>query len=286
MIVYAYHKKGESIMKKKIKIALLAMLLCVGLIFTGCGGGQLDSDVNVNIGNEADYVACTENHDIMTVLMQESETPEEETNTQSVKVTLKVKLDVPTGVGTETTTIDIKANVLVEITLDEEGEPNVGLACKVTATSEEGTEVYEIYVQDGYLYLNNGEDKAKCLLSDLINEDDVASSELMESLSTIIGELGNILGDYTKQKVTADGSKYMIDIDGVNLYIILKDNQFAQLYLTVSDLDLGDIVSAIEPDATMAVEGIKVDFTIALELGTTTIDFPSFEEYTEDGFIM
>lgn len=284
MIVYVYHKKGESIMKKKIKIALLAMLLCVGLIFTGCGG-QLDSDVNVNIGNEADYVACTENNDIMTVLSQESETPEEETNTQSVKVTLKVKLTVPTGVGTETTTIDIKANVLVEVTLVDD-ETVFGLACKVTATTEEGTEVYEVYVKDGYLYANDGEDKVKCLLSDLINEDDIGSSELISSLSTIIDELGDILGDYTKQKVTADGSKYMIDLDGVNLYIILKDNQFAQLYLTVSDLDLGDIIGTIAPDASLAVEGAKVDFTIALELGTTKIDFPSLEDYTEDSLDM
>lgn len=284
MIVYFYHKKGESIMKKKIKIALLAMLLCVGLIFTGCGG-QLDSDVNVNIGNEADYVACTENNDIMTVLSQESETPEEETNTQSVKVTLKVKLTVPTGVGTETTTIDIKANVLVEVTLVDD-ETVFGLACKVTATTEEGTEVYEVYVKDGYLYANDGEDKVKCLLSDLINEDDIGSSELISSLSTIIDELGDILGDYTKQKVTADGSKYMIDLDGVNLYIILKDNQFAQLYLTVSDLDLGDIIGTIAPDASLAVEGAKVDFTIALELGTTKIDFPSLEDYTEDSLDM
>lgn len=271
-------------MKKKIKIALLAMLLCVGLIFTGCGG-QLDSDVNVNIGNEADYVACTENQDIMTVLMQESETPEEETNTQSVKVTLKVKLTVPTGVGTETTTIDIKANVLVEVTLVDD-ETVFGLACKVTATTEEGTEVYEVYIKDGYLYVSDGDDKVKCLLSDLINEDDIASSELIDSLSTIIDELGDILGDYTKQKVTADGSKYMIDLDGVNLYIILKDNQFAQLYLTVSDLDLGDIIGTIAPDASLAVEGAKVDFTIALELGTTKIDFPSLEEYTEDSLDM
>lgn len=284
MIVYVYHKKGESIMKKKIKIALLAMLLCVGLIFTGCGG-QLDSDVNVNIGNEADYVACTENNDIRTVLSQESETPEEETNTQSVKVTLKVKLTVPTGVGTETTTIDIKANVLVEVTLVDD-ETVFGLACKVTATTEEGTEVYEVYVKDGYLYANDGEDKVKCLLSDLINEDDIGSSELISSLSTIIDELGDILGDYTKQKVTADGSKYMIDLDGVNLYIILKDNQFAQLYLTVSDLDLGDIIGTIAPDASLAVEGAKVDFTIALELGTTKIDFPSLEDYTEDSLDM
>lgn len=284
MIVCVYHKKGESIMKKKIKIALLAMLLCVGLIFTGCGG-QLDSDVNVNIGNEADYVACTENQDIMTVLMQESETPEEETNTQSVKVTLKVKLTVPTGVGTETTTIDIKANVLVEVTLVDD-ETVFGLACKVTATTEEGTEVYEVYVKDGYLYVSDGEDKVKCLLSDLIDEDDIVSSELIGSLSTIIDELGDVLGDYTKQKVTADGSKYMIDLDGVNLYIILKDNQFAQLYLTVSDLDLGDIIGTIAPDASLAVEGVKVDFSVALELGTTKIDFPSLEEYTEDGLDM
>lgn len=280
MLVYAYHKKGESIMKKKIKIALLAMLLCVGLVFTGCGG-QLDTDVNVNIGNEADYVACTENHDIMTVLMQESETPEEETTAMSVKATLKVKLDVPTGVGEETTSVDIKANVLVEITLDEEGEANVGVACKITATTEEGSEVYEIYVKDGYLYVNDGEDKEKCLLSDLIDED-ASSSELVSNLSSMIVELEEVLGDYTKQKVTADGSKYMIDLDGTNLYIILKDNQFAQLYISASEVDLADLVGTIVPDAASYVQGIKVEFSFALELGNTTIDFPSLDDYVEE----
>lgn len=266
-------------MKKKIKIALLAMLLCVGLVFTGCGG-QLDTDVNVNIGNEADYVACTESNAIMTAVAQEPDSPEATPTTQAIKFTLKVKMTMPTGIDDETTTVDVKANVVLEVT-EVEGDSKMGLACKLEATTpEDGTQVYEIYIKDGYLYANDGTEKMKMSLSD-IPTDDSSTSTLIDAIIDVVGDITESINDYTKQKVTADGSKYMVDVNGTNIYFIIKDQQVAQVYVKVTDISLADIMAVINPEIADSVPEIMIEYSIGLEVVSNKIDYPSFDDYEE-----
>jgi len=271
-------------MKKSLKFIMLAMLLCVGFVFTGCTGGQLDTQVKVNIGEEEDYIAVTSEEESFMSVMQNMQPSEEMTST-TIKFTIKADLSIPTGVGSATMTANLVANVMVEI-----GEESIGAAAKATVTVGEEKAVYEVYYKDGYVYLNGGEMKVKMSTEDMMGDSGEGESTTPEfDSSQIKSMIMEIMQDHTKQKVAVEGNttRYMIAAnEDTNLYIIVKNNKVSQAYAEVEDINLAEVVSQISPEIAEEMPPISMDMTLALELTSNSINYPSFDGYIDNSEMM
>lgn len=251
-------------MKKGLKFTLLAMLLCVGLVFTGCGS-QLDTAVSVNIGNTEDYVACTETNNFMTA-MENFEAPE--TTAQSIKFTLKACLS---GEGeADFANPEFYVNVILEIT-----EDSFGVAAKIKMSVEGEQQSAELYIKENVLYVNDGTSKISMSLEDMMG----GSSEIPEfDMETLMQPVMEAMQNWESQKVNADGSIYMLDVTGTKLYIVIKENMVHQAYAEIENLDLAAILESIDPS--MAEGAPTLDLSVGMELVTNSIDYPSFDGYT------
>lgn len=253
-------------MKKVFKFTtLLAMLLCVGFVFTGCGS-QLDTDVSVNIGNDADYVACSETNNFVTA-MEGFETPE--TFTQSIKFTLKANLAGQEG--KDFTNPDFYVNVILEMT-----EDSFGVAAKIKMNVEGEQQTAEIYVKENVLYINDGTSKISMSLEDMMG----GSGQTPEfDMETMMQPVMDAMQNWETQKVNADGSIYMLDVEGTKLYLVIKENMVHQAYAEMNGFDLGAILEVFDPS--MAEGAPTLDVSVGMEFVTNGIDYPSFEGYTD-----
>ena len=257
-------------MKKGFKFTLLAMLLCVGLVFTGCGS-QLDSDVSVNIGNDADYIACTETNNFMTA-MENFETPE--TFAQSIKFTIKANFAA--AEKEDFSNPDFYLNVILEAT-----ENSFGVAAKLQMVVENTKQTAELYVKENVLYVNDGTNKISMSLEDMFG----GAGETPEfDMETMMQPVFEAMQNWETQKVNADGSIYMLDLDGVGIYIVLKEGAVHQIYTEVTGLNLAEMLPMLDPDMTSMIP--TLDISLGMELVANSIDYPSLEGYTDYSDLM
>ena len=280
-------------MKKSFKFIVLAMLLCVGFVFTGCGGGQLDSQVKVDVGNEKDYVACTEQDNFM-VAMESLENSEdagseetEEAKTQTIKFTISAKLELVEGLinpeaedPTAKVEVSLLANAMISM-YEENDEEKVGAAAKITLNVGEEKVVYELYLKDNYLYANNGEEKIKVDMSEMMGDESSSMPDFDPSV--IIDPIMEAVQNFEQQKVLKKGSKsiYQLELgEGQYLYIVINENAISQVYVQLNDFDISGLLTAISPELEMLGE-MPLDFEISLELSESAIQYPTFDEYKD-----
>lgn len=284
-------------MKKSFKFIVLAMLLCVGFVFAGCGAGQLNSQVKVDVGNEKDYVACTEQDNFM-VAMESIETPDKEDGEETeedvepvttVKFTLKLNvelmeqiIDPESETPTEKVMVDVMVNAMLSVDPNVEDEKNaVSFAAKATLNVGDDKEVYELYYNEGFLYVNDGDEKVKVDISEMMGEG--SAPEMPEfDMEEIVSPIMEAVSNFEKQKVLKSGEKsiYQIELaENQYVYIVIDKNEIKQVKVQLADFNVSEIISMVSPQFALMMGDLTVDFELALELSESRIQFPSFDDY-------
>lgn len=268
---------------RKIRFMLLAMLIGIAVVFAGCNE-PLDAQVKVNIGNKDNYVNCTSEENFMLAMenLEPPENSEEQNQPITVKLTLKINLTLTEGLlnpESETPNNKVEANALINamFSFDEK----LGLATKVSVNLGEDKKVYEIYIKDGYVYLNDEKQKVKVEMSEIMGEDSLIPDFDLEE---VVEPFKNVIQDYTKQKVLKNEEKsiYQLEVgENQNIYVVLNNNQIKQLYVDFEEFDLSKIVGGFMPQLEVALSGIKADLNLAMEINSSNITYPSLNEYKE-----
>ena len=286
-------------MKKLTKILMLALVMCCAFVFTACGGGELDTEVKVDTGKEADYVACTaENSLVSKVEAGEVVAPEE---FSGLKLTLKANMDTNQGGMPKEVAIDM--NLILTASL-EEGEEltaaDIGMGLKgsikmTTPLSKEDMEMnISAYLKENVMYINYsmGEEevKGKVTLEDMMGDADEAPEDF--DISQIKEVLEGILAsEDLVQKVIENGedSTYQLELGTTKLYVIVKDNAFNKALITMEDVNVVDLISQFVPEVgEMNIPEITLnELSVAFEFTDSAINYPSFKGYQEitDGLI-
>lgn len=278
-------------MKKFSKILMAMLVICFAFVFTACNKGELDTEVKVDKGNEADYVTCTAENSLLAKFGQEGEEPA----IQMPEEMTGVKFTIKGSMGMDGVTVDVNLNVMLtvnpEANPEEMGVEDIGLAVKGSVegeTPQDGNMSYNIkaYLKEGVMYVNMDAEmgsekqsaKFKMDLTEMMNPGESEPEAPMDF--DIEAILGNFLTDCT-EKVIEDGddATYQLSNEDVKVYVVIEDGKFDQALIEMEEFDLAGILGELIPGAEGAEIPAITGLSLAFEVVDGGIDYPSFDGY-------
>ncbi len=245
-------------MKKRnlITFMLLLVMLPCAMLFNGCSDkDQLSTKATLNTGKESNYVALEDNNTFVDYLGAETTTAD----MQSYRFTMVV-------VSTDDDGKKSKATMNAICQFNDEDYTASKLAVKIST----GGEYINMYITDGYVYMNTKAQsmnvKMKMALSSLDSFDSY-TGEFNFDLEDIYDILNNADGQVAVSFYEDNYTKYYklsetISADEINDYYFVFEN---------------DILSGIKYNVTNE-EG---EMTLTLAKYDGTISFPDFSDYID-----
>lgn len=256
-------------MKKSFKFLMIAVFISLAFVLSACSEGRLGVKAQANIGNEADYVAATEED--ITALTTYVQDEESATDVTSYRMTM----EMATSYG-EAMSQTMKYNAVVSV-LENDIKLAVKLDMSMTMAGETAKGSAKMYYDAGVMAMEmkgsamtqegipskikitlpqgqSGEDFY--LLEDLFNMD-------LGSMLDMMAEEVDFAAEGVEVKVNADETytRYQInaEIEGVEgtMYLVFEQGKLTQYQ--------------------METEGVKV----VLEAFDGEVEIPSFEGYTD-----
>lgn len=281
-------------MKNLKRIFMLALVVCFSFMLTACKN-ELDAGVNVNVGNETDYVLCTAQNSFV-AKAQEIQMP---TDINGIKLTFKANMTVNMGLMPTTAEVDFNMMLTGNMSDLEDIEDNLGMGLKGSVKVNDENSEISMYVKDGNIYVAMMDQKIKLPLDTIEDGMENSGSDLDDFDASILFEkLEDILTDENLvQKVKENGvdSTYLLELNGTKVYLVIKDGKFSQVLITMQALNVADLIEEFIPEN----EGLEIgaiemlssfafsDVTLAMEFTDGSISYPSFNDYQDysNGFM-
>lgn len=265
---------------KKLKLLLVAMMLSVSFLLAGCGSNPLDSAVQVNVGNEADYIEVTaQENSLLAAMNDPTKFAEIMPEVTGNSVTLKLSVDATVSIDGDEQAISVVALLTTSMS-EETSSPEIGLAVKIKAAGQEA----EMYLQDNTLYVSmtmEGQQmKIKLPLDDMMGGEGSEGSALEGFDFEAILEQIDL--STLAEKSTEDGSKYMLTLGDQKLFVILNNGKLSQVLVKLQDVNVTEYLALISPDMAEGVPAIIIKTAeIGMEISNSNISYPNFNEYQE-----
>lgn len=251
---------------------MLALFVSFAFILSGCGN-QLDAQVKVNVGEKEDYVAVTEE---TAFNMEEVQV---DTTASSIKFTMKASAEeLDMGEGSPVA-MSFLLNCIIEVPTQEGDE--LGVALKVSMSMGSESQESTLYIKGGEVFIESMGEKFKMPLDQLLPSGE-GSDEAFDTSALEEFFVGIMTDEDLQQKVLVSGTtaKYLFELDGQELYIIVKDGKLSQAYLALTNLNIAEVLALISPEAADGVPPIVMDeLSVAVEIGNAKISYPNAKDY-------
>ena len=244
-------------MKKVFKsLAVGALAIPCALLCTACGG---DNSVKVDTNGDWKPIDATSAYSEVSTL------PTEDLNFDGLRFTIKEEME---GQG-QKATITMNGMALYN------GQ-DIVFKIDMSVSAAGKSESANMYLTDNTLYVNAGQFKYKISIDSqnnpydqyitLIPDSEFITGAIENMQNAILDSQKSEVGNVTKYYFKLDGNK-MTEAANITLeeWIVLKDGKFDSFKM----LTLG------------SMQGINVKIAMDMEKYTGTIDFPSFNGYTD-----
>lgn len=282
---------------KKLKYFAIALFACFAFILTGCTGGQLDTAVKVNTGNETKYEATTAENSLLAQIGGSEGTEGSSSigiaqNTSSIKFSLDA--DVVIGEGLYAAEAELELVCMLSMAVEGEGEearlvPALGLKADVSYGGQ--SESMSIYYKDNYIYINSAGQKVKISVDAFMGGEEGGETDtpelpfdaeaIMENLMT---ELTTIMESVVETTYTEGNiTRYQLAYGEQKMYVVLNQGNVSQIGLELENVNLNNVLDAIVPGLSEELPATIVlsEMDMGLEFGTSSVSYPSLGGYED-----